>query len=339
MKHIVSNSLKQGTFGYPGKSKNNLADLPGTGKVLKALLFPSRKEVSLKRQGAKVNKRTFLTILIKEISIMSYEKKISRGEPGLIVMVLDDSGSMAENLPGTTDPKFKWVERYVGILLKECLGRSTEVKGETVVVKPRYFLVIIIYGSEPQMWGSGEMDIQAAVEKYTNDGNSLRLGGKLGGTDAEAAFQTAYDYLKQAVTQDRFKNSFPPMVFHLTDGESQTDATPIAENIKNLSIGDGNVLIVNAYVGTQTSLNYKGPEDFTGYMDVSEAGPGDDNIRLFNMSSQAPACIHQNLVDDGIFANLRKGSRLFFDVRTKEMLKHTIQVVGSLGSRADRTMR
>ena len=43
-----------------------------------------------------------------------------------------------------------------------------------------------------------------------------------------------------------------------------------------------------------------------------------------------------NLIDDGVFPQLRAGARLFFDVRTKEMLKHVIQVVGSLGSRAAR---
>ena len=52
---------------------------------------------------------------------MSYEKKISRQNPGLIVGVLDDSGSMQDNLPGTSDPKYKWVERYW------CEGRSESV--------------------------------------------------------------------------------------------------------------------------------------------------------------------------------------------------------------------
>lgn len=270
---------------------------------------------------------------------MSYEKKISRAEPELILNIFDDSGSKADNLPGTSDPKYKWVERLSGVNLKELLSRSTELRGDTAQIKPRYFICTIIYGSHPQVWGSGEMDIKAVVEKYANDGNSFGLGGLLGGTDAAEAFQKAYEYLKEAITQERFKNSFPPMVFHLTDGMSETDATPIAEQIKQLTTADGNVLLVNAYIGTQTSLSYKGPEDFPGYVNVSEAGPDKDNIRLFNMSSEAPASICQNLIDDGIFPNIREGSRLFFDVRTKEMLKHTIQVVGSLGSRANRTER
>lgn len=270
---------------------------------------------------------------------MSYEKKVSRVQPALIVIILDDSGSMEDPLPGTTDAKYLWVERLTGVIFKELLARSTELKGDTAQIKSRYFVYVITYGSNPEVWGAGEMDIKAAVEKYANDGNSLALGGKLGGTDAAAAFQKAYEYLKEAVTDQRFRKSFPPMVFHLTDGMSATDASPIAEQIKQLSTEDGNVLVVNAYIGTQTSLSYKGTEDFPGYVDLSDVGSDEDNVRLFNMSSEVPMCVRQNLIDDGIFPNVKEGARLFFDVRTKDMLKHTIQVVGSMGSRADRNVR
>jgi len=268
---------------------------------------------------------------------MAYGKKISRAEPGLIVQVLDDSGSMSENLPGSSDPKYQWVERLYGNILQELLARSTDLKGNTAVVKARYILLHILYGTEPQIWGNGEMDIEATVKKYTEDGNSLGLGGNLSGTNAKAAFEEALVYLKKVVTQERIKKSFPPMLFHLSDGESATDATLVAEEIMKLSTEDGNVLIANVFIGTETKLNYNGPEDFPGYLDIAELGPNEDNIRLFNMSSETPACIRENLVNDGIFPNLREGARLFFDVRTKEMLKHAIQVVGSLGSRADRT--
>lgn len=126
------------------------------------------------------------------------------------------------------------------------------------------------------------------------------------------------------------------MVLHLTDGESQTDASAVAEQIKQMATTDGNVLLVNAYIGTQTSLNYQGPEDFPGYVDIAEAGPRDDNMRMFSMSSVMPESIRANLAVDTIFPKMRAGSRLFFDVRTKEMLMHVIQVVGSIGSRAVR---
>ncbi|OQY98221.1 MAG: hypothetical protein B6D36_17885 [Planctomycetes bacterium UTPLA1] len=268
-----------------------------------------------------------------------YEKKISRQNPGLIVALLDGSGSTADCLPGTSDAKCQWIERLFGIIFKELLARSTDVKGETIVIKPRYYVYVIPYGETPRAWGSGEMDIESALELYSQAGNSLGLKGDLGGTDSKAAMEMALEYLQRAVTQERFRDSFPPMVFHLTDGESQTDAENVAEQIKQLSTSDGNVLMVNAYIGSSTSLSYGGHEDFPGYVEVSEAGPDKDNIRMFNMSSEIPSCVHGNLIGDGIFPELREGARLFFDVRTKEMLKHVIQVVGSMGSRADRQNR
>lgn len=267
---------------------------------------------------------------------MAYEQKISRQRPGLIVLVIDDSGSMSDTLPGTTDAKFQWTERYIGIIFKELLARSTEVKADGVVVKPRYYVLVVFYGSTPQLWAGGEMDIEAAVEQFTKSGNSLGLGGNQGGTDAAAALQVAHDYLKTAVTTPRFRDSFPPMVFHLTDGMSQTDAQPIASQIKQLATSDGNALVVNAFIGTHTSLAYQAPDDFPGYVSAAEAGPDSDNVRLFNMSSEAPESIQQNLIADGVFPKLRTGVRLFFDVRTREMLKNVIQVVGSIGSRTAR---
>ena len=99
------------------------------------------------------------------------------------------------------------------------------------------------------------------------------------------------------------------MVFHLTDGESYSDATPIADEIRALSTADGNVLVVNAFIGTQTNLKYNAPDDFPGYVDSSEAGPSEDNIRMFHMSSETPPCIQQNLVEEGIFPNFREGCK------------------------------
>jgi len=268
-----------------------------------------------------------------------FQKKISVKNPGLIVAVSDNSGSTADTFPGTTDPVFLWITRFVGIILMELLARCTAVLGTQAHIKLRYYISQIIYGSQPQQRGDSIQDIETTVKQYQEAGNSLGLDGSSGGTDTKAAFEMVHALLTKAVAEERFRDSFPPMVFHLTDGLSHTDASAVAEQIKQLTTNDGNVLIVNAFIGTQTNLSYKGPEDFPGYTTEQEAGSSEDNIRLFNMSSVMPETIFRNLVDDGIFPNLRPDARLFFDVRTKEMLKHVIQVVGSIGSRADRTER
>lgn len=271
---------------------------------------------------------------------MPYERKVERAHPALIVMILDDSGSMSTSMAGTTDTRYQWVERYSGIILKELLARCMEVSGENPTVRPRYYLDVIKYGSSVQTWQTGaegdeELDIGAAATKFTDTG-SLGLSGGLGGTDTASAFQFALARIEKALQKERFKNSFPPIVFHLTDGESHTDAEPIAQQIMNLSSSDGNVLLVNGYIGTSTTLNYKDPNDFPGYLTEQEVGSNQDNLRLFRMSSVIPDTMRENLVNDGIFPSIRENARLFFDVRTREMLKHVIQVVGSGGSRLAR---
>lgn len=266
---------------------------------------------------------------------MVYEKKVERQFPTSITMILDDSGSMSQAMVGTTDARCAWVERYTSIILKELLARSTEVRAEQPVVKARYFLDVILYGSTPTVWNneSEALDIGVAVEKFSQQNHSFGLNGGLAGTDAKAAFELALPRLQHAVQQDRFKDSFPPMVFHLTDGESQTDAEDVANRIKSLTTSDGNVLVVNAYIGTSTALKYKDNNDFPGYVDEQDVGGNPDNLRLFRMSSVMPDTIRQNLISDGIFPAIRADARLFFDVRTKDMLKYAIQVVGSQGSR------
>lgn len=280
------------------------------------------------------------------VTATSYVKKISQAAPGLIVLVLDDSGSMAEALPGSSDPKYLWVERYFGIILKELLAKSTVLQGDTAAVKPRYYVKTFLYGTTTATWPAGEtlsspaLDIEQTVRAFAGgDGatkNSLGLGGNLGGTDTDTAFNAVGAYLADELRSERFRDSFPPMVFHLSDGASATDATATAQRIRSLGTNDGNVLILNALIGTATSLGYKDADDFPGYTSAAEAGPDPDSIRLFNMASPTPDTIRANLVDDAIFQSLRDGSKLYFDVRTREMLKHAIQAVGSLGSRLNK---
>ena len=265
-----------------------------------------------------------------------YEKKIKTENPGLIAFNLDESGSTADHLQGTNIPVFQWTERYFGTILKQLMTLSTDVKGDQAMVKRRYYVLVILYGSQARVWGDGLMDIEAFIKAYTEAGNTLGLGGHMGGTDAKEAFELAYSEIKKALADPKFKDSFPPMMFHLTDGLSHTNALPVAKKIGELSTTDGNALVVNAFIGTQTRLNYKGPKDFPGYQTTKDAGPSKDNIRLFDMSSEVPHSIHRNLISDKIFPNMQEGSRLFFDVRTKDMLKHVVQVVGSIGSRMER---
>ena len=263
---------------------------------------------------------------------MPYQKLVQRAQPALIQMILDDSASMKTEMPGTNKTRFELVEKHAGVLLTELIARSTHFEASGPVVRPRYFLDVIKYGSRVEHWSTSELDIDAASKQFDAEKGSFGLGGKLEGTDAAKAFHSGYDRLQVMLNNPRYKDSFPPLVFHLTDGESHTDASELARKMAALSTTDGNVLIVNAFIGTETDLTYTGPHDFPGYVTEAEVGANADNLRLFRMSSVMPETIRENLINDGIFPQLRTGARLFFDVRTQLMLKNVIAVVGSVGS-------
>ncbi len=270
---------------------------------------------------------------------MPYQQLASRKHPVPVCLILDDSGSMRDNLPGTQDAAFKYVERYVGIILKELLSRSSDLNGTTPVIKPRYYILVIIYGCTPRVWGTGLMDIEAAVNLFTSSGGSLGLGGNSGGTETGKALELAFNILSKEVQKEKFKDSSPPFILHLTDGASNRDPSFAAESLKQISSSDGNAILVNGYIGAQTNLSYQGPNDFPGYTHESEAGTSVHNLRLFRMSSIIPEPIRLNLIEEGIFPSIKQGAKAFFDVRSKESLKKVIQTVGSTPSKCDPALR
>src|SRR4051794_23318080 len=126
---------------------------------------------------------------------MPYERKVERAHPTLIQLLLDDSGSMSGTMTGTSDARYDWVERYAGTILTELLARSTEMAGATPVVRPRYYLDVIKYGTTVEPWSGDELDIGEAATKFDSAKGKFGLGGDLEGTDTAQAFQQAYDRL------------------------------------------------------------------------------------------------------------------------------------------------
>ena len=91
------------------------------------------------------------------------------------------------------------------------------------------------------------------------------------------------------------KNSFPPMVFHITDGNA-TDGKPIdlisiAQNIKQTGTTDGHTLLVNVHIGSGDEFCERGIL-FPNKVDRRSAS--EQMATLFEMSSIAPdALLHQ----------------------------------------------
>src|SRR5947209_1815574 len=120
-----------------------------------------------------------------------YNRRIEQARPGLIVMILDDSASMEDPIAGTSDQRYKWVERYTMYIFRELLARSTVMTGGMTAVKPRYFVYTLIYGTSSKTWPPGvtdAADIEQVFQAFTHkseDGSEQRylgLRGAMGGT-------------------------------------------------------------------------------------------------------------------------------------------------------------
>lgn len=88
-------------------------------------------------------------------------------------------------------------------------------------------------------------------------------------------------------------HSFPPIVVHITDGESQDgDPTPYAEAVRNLATEDGNVMLFNCHLSMTAADPFMFPS--------SEYGLPDELARvLFRMSSPLPEPFYRHGIAEG----------------------------------------
>jgi len=247
----------------------------------------------------------------------SYDAEISRQNPGCILFLLDQSGSMNDSFAGDrATRKANAAADAINKLLMTLVLRCTQNIGEG----PRnYFDVGVIgYGSRS---GAGPCfgeslqgrtlvsiaelaDSQLRVEdrrRKVSDG----AGGLVdtvvkfpvwfdpvaeNGTPMLEAMQLACRTLQPWVAEH--KKSYPPIVINITDGEPNADPTGEAKALTGLKTDDGSVLLYN--------LHLSSPSLSPIFYPSSSAGLPDNFAKmLFEMSSVFPPQIRQELELDG----------------------------------------
>ena len=120
-----------------------------------------------------------------------------------------------------------------------------------------------------------------------------------GGTPMCHMLYHAHRMLAEWIAQH--PRSFPPIVVHITDGESQDgDPIPYAEAVKKLATEDGNVLLLNCHLSMTAADPFMFPS--------SEQGLPDELARvLFHMSSMLPDPFVRHAVMEGF--QLQPGAR------------------------------
>ena len=197
------------------------------------------------------------------------EKQWSSATPGLLIILLDQSGSMMHQYEGTTRTKF------ASLAVNKVIDNIIQKNFDGDAPKNRCFISVIGYNHNVKELCSGWLKDLAAtplryetLKKKTPDG----AGGlveievkqpvwvepidKDGATNMLGAFQLAKELVEKWMV--KYADGPAPVIINISDGvpyyegkdieECMKETVSLANEILNLSNKDGNVLIFNAQI-------------------------------------------------------------------------------------------
>jgi len=234
------------------------------------------------------------------IVLPGYSQLMSADHPGLILILLDQSGSMKD------DGKAEFAAQAVNRTVREVIHKCT--RGEDI--RDFCWVGIIGYGRtiRPIVGGMiSELSSKADRELvYIDDGMGGRLEMEMlswvkptgdGGTPMAEALGEAYSLVAKWLEDPRnnHRDSFPPVVINITDGEPNDFDGVAAPGTKDaadrlrtsLGTSDGKVLLLNAHItGGSRSREVALPHT------TSDLGGDATAVLLYEMSSE----LHPNLI-------------------------------------------
>ncbi len=208
-----------------------------------------------------------------------YTKSITRKSRALIVVAIDQSCSMAGLIEssGRTLSKAEMVAEVVNDLLSELVERSRRSEG----VRDYYDISLVGYsgGGVTSLLGgqtpwrsivevaSTQVDEITLEREYILPSGERRLLSQLtrcwvkpqasGSTPMYEALLTIHDIAKEWCSKSENRESFPPLIFNVTDGESTdcdySDIAEVASRIKGISTYDGQALLINIHIASEPS--------------------------------------------------------------------------------------
>ena len=197
------------------------------------------------------------------------DKQWSSATPGLLVILLDQSGSMMSDYEGTTRTKF------ASLAVNKVIDNIIQKNFDGDAPKNRCFISVIGYNHNVKDLCSGWLkDLDAAplryetLKKKTPDGTGGIVEVEIkqpvwvepinhdGATNMLGAFQLAKDLVEKWMSDHT--NGPAPVIINISDGvpyydgkdpkECMKETVALVNEIKNLSNEDGNVLIFNAQI-------------------------------------------------------------------------------------------
>jgi hypothetical protein len=264
---------------------------------------------------------------------MTYSKYITRKDPGCFLFLVDQSASMSDKLDEGS--KADQVAAALNKLLQELAAVSSKDEG----IRDYFDIGVIGYGNN----GSGNAlkgplssqllnPISVVAENPVRVESRKRkisdgAGGLVevdtnfpvwyepvanGGTPMRAALMTAAETLIDWC--DAHPGSFPPVLIHITDGES-TDGDPedVARTIGEISTSDGKTIVMNVHISG-------GPAEEITFPDTEDRLSSLYAKLLFRMSSTLSGGMLDAAQSLGFNAN--EQSRAFmFNAKTEQIIQ------------------
>lgn len=248
---------------------------------------------------------------------MAYSANITQNNRQTIIFLIDQSGSMNENITwcGNLMTKAEAVTDVVNNALGEIVARCNNY-GQ---YKSYFNIAVIGYGGNgvksllgegrqvfftPSELGYGwKRNVEVInVRKLPNGKEcATKVNKKVwiephaeGKTPMFGAFNYVFDLLAASIAQECAKDCFPPIVINVTDGEAtdcnENELDSVTQRVKNLATNDGNVLLMNVHIG--------GSEDDSIIFPSHTNCPLQSKFArlLFNVSSVMPEFFEREII-------------------------------------------
>lgn len=246
---------------------------------------------------------------------MAYDRRIDREHPSLVLLLLDQSGSMSATMGGDHRTRAEAVADAVNTLLFELVLRCVKDADEG----PRHYydVGVVGYAVRDQVGSvlGGPLAGRTTVSSVELAEHPLRLeerpisGGRtvrtpvwveplaIGSTPMCEALDLAGTICAEWI--EAHPHAFPPVVINLTDGVANDgDPAEWVARLTRLATTDGSLLLFNASIATEAGGTIAFPSDPDGL-------PSDEARELFALSSPLPpfmvdaAVAAGHAVDDG----------------------------------------
>ncbi|WP_290541283.1 VWA domain-containing protein [Alistipes sp.] len=244
-----------------------------------------------------------------------YTQSITRTHRTAFIIAIDGSGSMAEKIRfrGRQMTKAEAVAAITNGLLFELIERARRSDG----VRDYYDIAVIGYSGDNEVYSllpggrelisvtelaAGEPPIKTETVEYRLPDGSISLREipcptwveplAAGQTPMSEALRRVRDIAAAWCADPAHSESFPPIVFNITDGEAtdcdDAELSAVAGQLKSICTADGNVLLVNIHIAA-------GDSPYTVFFPSAEEAsyPNRYAALLYECSSPMPEVFEQ----------------------------------------------